>query len=228
MKKILLQVPSIHFSKDRFFEAVGRNNLNEPWRILRDNLRSLGYDLTTADDNSLDGCAWIFYFDTLSFDGVYIQRGGIRAKIRALFGIKTPRLWPSRPLYQEAVNAGLQDKIVLILGEGKAVTPENYNPEIWDKFNYIFTSLYSCNMITQQVISVTDLRTKTAQILDSLRGMKYIFVNNKPKSVIMDIKYYEAFQKEMKQDALLAEIARAEKHGKRFSKVETLMKDLLA
>jgi len=81
-------------------------------------------------------------------------------------------------------------------------------------------------MITQQVISVTDLRTKTAQILDSLRGMKYIFVNNKPKSVIMDIKYYEAFQKEMKQNALIKETEYAEKHGKRFSKVETLMKDI--
>jgi len=44
----------------------------------------------------------------------------------------------------------------------------------------------------------------------------------------MDIKYYEAFQKEMKQNALIKETEYAEKHGKRFSKVETLMKDLLA
>ena len=83
-------------------------------------------------------------------------------------------------------------------------------------------------MITQQVISVTDLRINTAKILDSLRGIKYIFVNNKPKSVIMDIKYYEALQKKMEQDTLLKETAYAEKSGKRFKKVDHLMSDLLA
>jgi hypothetical protein len=138
MKKILLQPPSGHMANNRIF-GPDVNNTSEPWRVLREQLRTLGYELATADDNPLDDCAWIFYFDTLGFDGTYIQRGGIKAKLRALFGLKTPRPWPIRPLYKEALGVGLQDKMILMLGEGKAVNPENYNPEVWEKFKYIFT-----------------------------------------------------------------------------------------
>ena len=67
-------------------------------------------------------------------------------------------------------------------------------------------------MISQQVISVTDLRTNTAKILDSLRGIKYIFVNNKPKSVIMDVDSYEQLQKRLKREELLRGTDYAEKH----------------
>lgn len=49
-------------------------------------------------------------------------------------------------------------------------------------------------MITDQCISVTDLRTNTKQCLDKLKdGEKYIFINNKPKAVLMDIEFYEKF-----------------------------------
>ena len=41
-------------------------------------------------------------------------------------------------------------------------------------------------MLPTDVISITDLRTKTAKILDSLKtGAKYVFVNNKPQAVIL-------------------------------------------
>lgn len=47
-------------------------------------------------------------------------------------------------------------------------------------------------MITDQCISVTDLRTNTKQCIDKLKeGEKYIFINNKPKAVLMDIEMYE-------------------------------------
>jgi len=47
-------------------------------------------------------------------------------------------------------------------------------------------------MLTDQCISVTDLRTKTKQCIDKLKeGEKYIFINNKPKAVLMDIDVYE-------------------------------------
>lgn len=47
-------------------------------------------------------------------------------------------------------------------------------------------------MLKNQCISVTDLRTNTKECLEALeRGEKYIFVNNKPKAVLMDIGDYE-------------------------------------
>ncbi len=47
-------------------------------------------------------------------------------------------------------------------------------------------------MITDQCISVTDLRTKTKKCLIGLeKEPKYIFVNNKPVAVIIDIGKYE-------------------------------------
>lgn len=47
-------------------------------------------------------------------------------------------------------------------------------------------------MLKDQCISVTDLRTKTKNCLEGLeKEPKYIFVNNKPIAVIVDIVEYE-------------------------------------
>lgn len=55
------------------------------------------------------------------------------------------------------------------------------------KFKNIF------GMIKDQCISVTDLRTNTKQCLQETRkGPKYVFVNNKPVAVILNIDEYES------------------------------------
>jgi hypothetical protein len=47
-------------------------------------------------------------------------------------------------------------------------------------------------MLKDQCISVTDLRVNTKDCLSGLkRHAKYIFVNNRPKAVIIDIDEYE-------------------------------------
>jgi len=46
-------------------------------------------------------------------------------------------------------------------------------------------------MIKEQCISITDLRKNATTYLGSLKKPKYIFVNNKPKAVLMDIDEYE-------------------------------------
>lgn len=47
-------------------------------------------------------------------------------------------------------------------------------------------------MIQDQCISITDLRKNTKACLKDLnKGEKYVFVNNKPIAVIMDINLYE-------------------------------------
>ncbi|MFA7308626.1 MAG: type II toxin-antitoxin system Phd/YefM family antitoxin [Patescibacteria group bacterium] len=49
-------------------------------------------------------------------------------------------------------------------------------------------------MLQNQCISVTDLRTKTKECLKDLKKEpKYIFVNNRPIAVIMDIAEYEEY-----------------------------------
>jgi len=47
-------------------------------------------------------------------------------------------------------------------------------------------------MLQDQCISVTDLRTKTKECLEGLEAHpKYIFMNNRPIAVILDIHEYE-------------------------------------
>lgn len=46
-------------------------------------------------------------------------------------------------------------------------------------------------MFQNQCISVTDLRTNTKQCLKELEQPKYIFMNNRPIAVLVDIKQFE-------------------------------------
>lgn len=47
-------------------------------------------------------------------------------------------------------------------------------------------------MLKDQCISVTDLRTKTKECMEGLqKEPKYIFINNKPIAVLIDIVEYE-------------------------------------
>ena len=47
-------------------------------------------------------------------------------------------------------------------------------------------------MLSNQCISITDLRTKTKECLEDLwKQEKYVFVNNKPVAVLMDVAMFE-------------------------------------
>ena len=47
-------------------------------------------------------------------------------------------------------------------------------------------------MLADQVVSVTDLRTKTKQSLGGLEyGPKFVFVNNSPVAVLISLEEYE-------------------------------------
>lgn len=51
-------------------------------------------------------------------------------------------------------------------------------------------------MIRDQCISVTDLKKDMNAILKNLKKDKFIFVNNAPVAVLMDVKKYEQMVKE--------------------------------
>lgn len=47
-------------------------------------------------------------------------------------------------------------------------------------------------MLSKQCISITDLRTKTNECLQDLEiAEKYVFINNKPVAVLMDVTKFE-------------------------------------
>jgi len=50
-------------------------------------------------------------------------------------------------------------------------------------------------MLSKQCISITDLRTKTNECLQDLQvAEKYIFINNKPVAVLMDVTQFENWE----------------------------------
>ena len=87
-----------------------------------------------------------------------------------------------------------------------------------------FMLLYLCKfhnkfvamMLRDQCISITDLRTKTKACLEHLEGgEKYVFVNNKPKAVILDIEIYEQLVRPE-----FAELSESEVSGKLRVKIK--------
>lgn len=49
-------------------------------------------------------------------------------------------------------------------------------------------------MLKDQCISITDLRTKTKECLENLgKEPKYVFMNNQPIAVLLDINEYEEY-----------------------------------
>lgn len=53
-------------------------------------------------------------------------------------------------------------------------------------------------MLTDQCVSVTDLKKNMNAYVKDLRRDKIIFVNNAPVAVLMDVKKYEKMMKEGK------------------------------
>ena len=83
-------------------------------------------------------------------------------------------------------------------------------------------------MFPTDVVSITDLRTQTAKILDSLKtGAKYVFVNNKPQAVILSPLDFVKFEKQRQIQEIQDDVKYSQKHGKRYKSTKAFMKDLL-
>lgn len=141
MKKILLQLSHPGFAHNAIF-GNDVNGMKEPWRELRSRFASLGYEFITADDNSLDDCAWILFLDSSSVDG--LKPVGVKNRIKALVKkfIKTDDkrpARPNRPLYEEAIKRNMGHKMAIFLWEGKVNNPDNYTAQVYDRFKYLFT-----------------------------------------------------------------------------------------
>lgn len=139
MKKILIQTPSPHLAGNVMFNAEDIAKMSDHWRELKLRFLSLGYDFVTADNNSLNDCAWILFLDSASVDGLDNQWKRAKSYLKKLLKIRGYQPWPIRPLYQEAIKQNMGDNLALFLWEAKVVNQNNYNQRIWGKFKYIFT-----------------------------------------------------------------------------------------
>lgn len=82
-------------------------------------------------------------------------------------------------------------------------------------------------MIKDQCVSVTDLRTKTKECLEGLDvNAKYIFMNNKPIAVLVDVDEYEEMFTtdliEMPEDELTPELIAMAEEARNTPKDELL------
>jgi alpha(1,3/1,4) fucosyltransferase len=133
MKRILINF--LGHEGGKLFDPNARDAVLEPFIYLRDRLRERGYELLTADDHPVDGCAGVWFWDAL---GVDRHTSGLRRIARGLkrrFGNGNA----PRPLYSECVRAGLEERIVLFTGEPPVVLPDNWDAAVHRLFPTVFT-----------------------------------------------------------------------------------------
>ncbi len=132
MKKILLH---LFMGSDRnLFDPHARDQIFQPFIYLRERLKDLGYSLEQTGNQSLDECAWVFFFDYQSV----IPYQGMRGKVRRLAAFLKGKT-PERPLFRECIQVGMADRVVLFLWEGPGVQPPNWKPSLHRLFPNIFT-----------------------------------------------------------------------------------------
>lgn len=135
MRKILINYPG--HEQGRLFNPNARDRCLEPYIHLRDRLRELGYELTTADDHSVKGASSVWFWNVV---GVYPSCHwwhDIRHDLRRAF-------YPSKAtrrlrLYRECKRAGLSDNMVLFLSEPPSVMPRNWDQRVHKMFPTVFT-----------------------------------------------------------------------------------------
>ncbi|HVY72529.1 MAG TPA: glycosyltransferase family 10 [Candidatus Paceibacterota bacterium] len=139
MRKIFVQQSSPVFAHNKIFETLDLNRLNAGWIEMKKQFAELGYDLMSADDHSLSDCEGIIFFnaDSLVFPMPLSKR--LSRRLYKLLGRNVATPYPSRPLYDEALAAGLRERMVLVLWEPRTVLASNFDPKIWKMFDHILT-----------------------------------------------------------------------------------------
>ncbi len=138
MKNILINFASSALSNNIIFDTDDVNGLNDPFKQLKKGLFDIGYDIKTADQNSLAQISWVFFIDGESLGET---SSNVKDKLKVIIKNKLLKrdAKPARKLYQECLKNGLKEKIVLFLWECKAVKPENYSQKLYDKFPIVLT-----------------------------------------------------------------------------------------
>lgn len=134
-ERVGIEYKAINSVKDRNLLEGTLTRVNDPLIYLKEHLSKCGYDLKSADDNPIEDCEWVFFYDYMSVKP-YSGLRGLARKIKTIIQGK-PLI---RNLYDECIRAGMKQRIALFLWEAPAVCPENMNPELHKLFPVIFTS----------------------------------------------------------------------------------------
>ncbi len=127
------------FANNAVFTTLDVNDMSAPWRLLKTRLLELGYELTTADNNNLEDCERIIFLDTTSMGEPIRTSQKIKRNVKCLLHMKIYETHILRSLYREALQAGMLDKMILIIWEGRSVCPQNFYMSNWKKFKKILT-----------------------------------------------------------------------------------------
>jgi len=115
-----------------FFDPNARDNCTEPFILLRDHCRKLGFSVEAAGRQSLQDCAWLLFWDAPSFASGAGFKGFLR---RLRFGVNGG----TRNWLNEVRNAGKMERLVLFLWEPPSVCPENWKIDFYSQFSTVFT-----------------------------------------------------------------------------------------
>ncbi|MCC7160292.1 hypothetical protein IT399_00985 [Candidatus Nomurabacteria bacterium] len=138
MKDILLNFKG--FENNIIFTKYNADDLNGPWKYLKNKLASIGYDLKTADDNDLSTAEKIIFVDEVTLGKKITRFSKIKTFAKKILGInKNNQTEYTRDVYAEAIKMGLRKKMALILWEARAIDPDNYTEETYGKFDTIIT-----------------------------------------------------------------------------------------
>ena len=140
MKKILFNLP-VSAQDSPFLDRPGHTGL-EPYIYLRDRLREIGYEIHTPHGHSVQGCARVLFWDVWGVPYLrprHIGRVGqivrtARTVVRRALGRPV-----RRRLYEECLQAGLQDQVALFIGEPPVVFPSTWDRRLHAQFPIVFT-----------------------------------------------------------------------------------------
>lgn len=113
------------------FDPHERDNITEPYILLRDVCRKLGYSMEAVGRQSLAECAWLLYFDASS-PRFWTGIKGLLRRLRF-------RFWGrSRDLLGEARHAGF-DRLAVFLYEPPVGCPANWDANFYGQFRIVFS-----------------------------------------------------------------------------------------
>jgi hypothetical protein len=123
------------------FNPISRDNSTEAFIVLREKLKSLGYEIQQYGKQPLRNYRKIVYWDSYSFQTPFPGFRNINQWLKFAFDnlkqvVKgTPRKdWKNMAVAQNETN-----KLVLILWEGRSVCPANFKKSTHENFSRILT-----------------------------------------------------------------------------------------
>jgi len=118
---------------DKMFDPNDRDGYKDPYIYLKERLADMGYKLKPYENEELHQCKWLFFNDAISTRYFRGFKGALRKFKARLHGKQL------RDVFKDCLKENLQNKMVLFLWEPPTVMSRNWEDNLYEKFNIIFT-----------------------------------------------------------------------------------------